>query len=132
MNRTRHRQRRDRGSVAVEIAVVYPVVLLLILAAVQFGVWWHASHVAHAVADAGLAAARADGATEQQAEQAAVGLLGQLGGDQLLGDVTVQVDRNDLQATVTVEGTAVQVVPGLSLPVSVELSGPTDRFTPSG
>lgn len=108
--------------------MVYPVVLLLILGAVQFGVWWYASHVAHAVADAGLAAARADGATEQQAEEAAVGLLDQLAGDHLLGDVTVQVDRDDQEATVRMEGEAVQVIPGLSLPVSVELSGPTDRF----
>ncbi|MGH3681190.1 MAG: TadE family protein, partial [Natronosporangium sp.] len=108
MSRPRRRLRggRDRGSVAVEIAVVYPVILLLILGAVQFGVWWYANHVAHSVADAGLAAARADGATEQQAEDAAVGLLDQLTDGGVLTGTTVQVDRDDLQATVRVEGAA--------------------------
>ncbi|MGH3679774.1 MAG: hypothetical protein ACRDT2_05885, partial [Natronosporangium sp.] len=75
---------------------------------------------------------RADGATEQQAEDAAVGLLDQLTDGGVLTGTTVQVDRDDLQATVRVEGAAVQVVPGLALPVSVELSGPTDRFIPGG
>lgn len=120
--------RGDRGSVATEIAMVFPVVLLLILAAVQFGVWWYASHAAHAVADTALATARADGATAEQAEQAAAALLDQLGGDRLLTDATVRVDRGQQQATVRVEATAIQVVPGLSLPVVVELTGPTDRF----
>lgn len=133
MSRTRiGRRGRDRGSVATEIALVYPVVLLMILGAVQFGVWWYASHVAHAVADAGLAAARAEDATEAEANQAAAGLHDQLGGNGILTGLTVEVQRDETQATVRVEGSAIQVVPGLSLPVVVELTGPVDRFTPGG
>jgi Flp pilus assembly protein TadG len=111
---------------------VYPVILLLILGAVQLGVAWYARHVAHAVADTALDSARAEQATEAQAEQAGAELLDQLGGGGLLSDVTVLVDRSDTEATVRVAGEAVQVVPGLSLPVVVELTGPVDRFTPGG
>jgi Flp pilus assembly protein TadG len=111
---------------------VYPVILLLILGAVQLGVAWYARHVAHTVADTALDSARAEQATEAQAEQAAAELLDQLGGGGLLTDVTVQVDRSTTEATVRVEGEAVHVVPGLSLPVVVELTGPVDRFTPGG
>lgn len=45
----------------------------------------------------------------------------------------MQIDRSDTEATVRVEGEAVRVVPGLSLPVVVVvLTGPVDRFTPGG
>lgn len=72
MTRPAHRRRpgrrgRDRGTVAVEAAVVIPAALFFVMLLIQAGVYWHAYHVAHATADVALAAARADGATTEQA-----------------------------------------------------------------
>lgn len=114
---------------AVEAAVVVPAALLLILVLVQAGVYWHAYHVAHATADVALAAARADGATAEQAHTVGTGFLDQRGGGGLLADPQITVERTDAQATVRVEGSAGTVIPGLSIPVSVELTGPVERFT---
>jgi Flp pilus assembly protein TadG len=117
--------------VAVEAAVVVPAALLLVLLLIQAGVYWHAVHVAHATADVTLAAARVEGGTEQQAHAVGTGFLDQRGGGGLLTDPQITVDRTDTLATVRVQGSAGTVVPGLDLPVAVELSGPVERFVPS-
>lgn len=56
------------------LTLVYPVVLLLILTAIQVGVSWYASHLTHAAADTALGTARSEDTTEQQAQQAAAAL----------------------------------------------------------
>lgn len=129
-NQHRRRAWRDRGSSTTEVVIILPVGFLLILLAVQFGVWAHASHVAHAAAHAGIQTARAQDGTTQLAHQETAGMLHNLGGGGLLVAPTVTVDRDATTATVRVEGTAAAVVPGLHLPVRVELSGPVDQWTP--
>lgn len=109
--------------------MVIPAALFFVLLLVQAGVYWHAHHVAHATADVALAAARADGATAEQAHTTGTGFLDQRGGGGLLAGPKITVERTDTVATVRVEGSAGTVIPGLSLPVSVELSGPVERFT---
>jgi Flp pilus assembly protein TadG len=115
--------------VTLEAAVVVPAALLLVLVLVQAGVYWHAYHVAHATADVTLAAARAEGATEQQAHTVGTGFLDQRGGGGLLTDPQITVERTGTQATVRVEGHAGTILPGLNLPIAVELAGPVERFT---
>ena len=129
---TRRRRRSDQGSGTAEAAVVLPAAYLLILTLIQVAVWWYAAHAAHAVADVALAAARADGGTPEQAQAEAAGLATQLGG-RLLTNPTIRVERTTTTATVRVHATAATLIPGLDLPVTVELTGPTERFThPTG
>jgi hypothetical protein len=124
------RARPDRGSVTAETVIVVPLAFVVLMMVVQFGVWAHATHVAHAAATTGLATARADGQSAQAAHQDAAGLLNSLGGSGLLQQTTIVATRDAEHATVRVDGTAATVVPGLKLPVRVEVSGPVDRFTP--
>jgi Flp pilus assembly protein TadG len=114
----------------VGFAIAWPAAFLLVWLAIQFGVALYAGHVAHATAEVTLAAARGEGTTAAQAHAQGTALLAQLGGAGLLEDPTITVDRTDTQATVRVEGVAATVFPGLSPPVTVELSAPVDRFIP--
>lgn len=59
----------DRGSSSVELALVAPLLMLLVLGVLQFGLWYHAQHVVIAAAqDAARATAieNADPATGRQ------------------------------------------------------------------
>ena len=125
-------RRSDRGSATAETVIVVPLAFLVLMTVVQFGVWAHATHIAHAAATTGLAAARADGRTAAAGQREATGLLATLGGGGLLDDPVIVTTREPDRATVRVEGTAASVVPGLRLPVRVEVSGPVDRFVPGG
>ena len=132
MTTPRLQRRADRGSATAETVIVVPLAFVMLLGAVQFGVWAHASHTAHAAATAGLQVARADTGTAESAHQEAAGLLDDLGGNSLLQDPAITVARDGTQATVRVEGTAATVVPGLRLPVRAQVTGPVDRFTTGG
>jgi Flp pilus assembly protein TadG len=135
-SRRRPRRRRiglaDAGSSTAETVILMPLGFLLLWTAVQFGVWAHATHIAHAAADTGLAHARAHHTTEAGAHAHTQAVLEQLGGAGLLTGATVTVDRTPAQATVVIDGHAQAVVPGLVLPVHVQVSGPVDRFTTPG
>ena len=120
---------RDRGSATAETVIVTPVAFLVLLMAVQFGVWAHAVHVAHAAADTGLATARTERGTAASGEADARAFLDELGGS-LLDHPSVRVTRTATDATARVDGVAQSVIPGLHLPVHVTVAGPVDRFTP--
>ena len=55
-------RRNERGDATVEAVLAVPVLLLLILMVVQFGLWYHASHTAKAAAQEGVRAVRTEGA----------------------------------------------------------------------
>lgn len=59
----RARIRSDRGSSAVELAVLAPAFLMLIMLIIQFGLWFNARQVALASAQAGARIAREEAAT---------------------------------------------------------------------
>lgn len=90
--------RDERGmSESVQWAVLAPSLLLLVLGILQYGLWWHASNVAQAAADAAAETATVvDGST---AEARAVALR-----------VAAQGDLRDVQVSVTSSGASVRVV----------------------
>jgi len=116
----------ESGSASVELVVVVPLVLLMLLAIVQFALWSHATHVAQAAASYGLAATRVDGGSPAAGRVATYTILAQLG-DGPLRHATVSVDRGAAQARVRVSGTVVPVIPFLTLPVHGEAVGPVEQ-----
>ncbi len=126
---TRHRA-RQRGSVTVELVLAFPLLLLLLLALVQFALWAHAGQVADAAASHALDAARVQGGTAAAGYADAAAVLSQLGTGVLLGP-RVHVTRGAATATITITGHAVSVlpVPGLSFPVRAAVTGPDEHFT---
>lgn len=96
------RRRNERGySESVQWAMLIPLVMLLLLGAIQVGVWWHGRntvlHAAAAAAEAESAYFAAPGSGQRAAETiaAAGGVAG----------VTVAVSRNTDRVDVMVSGT---------------------------
>ncbi|HZD68901.1 MAG TPA: TadE family protein [Actinomycetes bacterium] len=120
----------ERGS-ATETAIVYPVTLLAIMAIIQFGLAYHAQHVALAVAQEGARSARLYRATNADGLARANRTLQALNGGSVLRHPHVDVTRsagNDW-VRVTVSGDVVPVVPGLTLRIRPQVAqGPVERF----
>ena len=122
----RRRLAGDRGAGSAEIVVATPLLMLLILLVIQFGIW------AHATAEETLAAARVQGGTAASGQQRAAQVISQIGSSVLVGP-QVSVTMTPAEVTVEVTGTAERVlpVPGLSFPVTVTVTGPVERFVPA-
>ncbi|WP_410593608.1 TadE/TadG family type IV pilus assembly protein [Amycolatopsis sp. lyj-23] len=127
--RIRRLLRGDRGAVSAELVIATPLLLLMLLAIVQFALWSHATHIAQAAASQGLAAARAQNGTAAAGSASAQQMLDQLARGPLTG-TGVGADRTANSASIRISGTATSVVPFLSLPVHAEASGPVERFVP--
>lgn len=118
--------RRDRGSATVEFALAAPLAGLLLMLIVQFAMWAHATHIAQAAANSGVQTARIYGGSAASGEDTTQTVLDQLAGSTLTG-ASVTVTRTATDATVTVDGTAIAVLPGLSLPVHTSVTAPRER-----
>lgn len=119
----------DCGSVSVELVIATPLLLMMLLAIVQFALWSHATHIAQAAASQGLAAARVQGETVAAGKAGAQRVLDQLGQGPLT-DTSVSSGRTVDSVSVTVTGVASSVIPFLRLPVHAEAVGPLERFVP--
>ncbi|WP_020663115.1 TadE/TadG family type IV pilus assembly protein [Amycolatopsis benzoatilytica] len=120
---------RDRGEATVELVLAAPLLMLALLAIIQFALWSHATHVAQAAASQALAAARTQNGTAAAGQRAGRRLLDQLAGTSLHSPRLV-VDRGPATASATVAGEAAAVLPGFRLPVHAESVGPVERFVP--
>jgi Flp pilus assembly protein TadG len=109
--------------------VLMPALLVLLMLAVQFGLWAHASQLARAAADEAAYIAALPETTDTAGRAAAAGLLAQAGN---LTAVTITVDRQPDTVIATVEGVAPQVVPGFGWSVSATAAAPVERFIPQG
>ena len=112
---------------STELVIATPLLLLLILAVVQFALWQHANHVARTVAQQSVAVARVQGATASTGQDEARTVLAQLG-NQELRNAQVSATRDDDTTTVVVTGESSSVLPFLHLPVEAVATGPTERF----
>jgi Flp pilus assembly protein TadG len=119
----------EDGVIASQLAVLMPALLMLLMLAVQFGLWAHASQLARAAADEAAYIAALPEASEQAGRAAAAGLLAQAGN---LTAVQISVDRQPDTVVATVRGVAPQVVPGFRWSVSATAAAPVERFIPQG
>lgn len=118
---------RERGAVTAEVAVVLPLVLVMVLVVVQFGLWHHAAEVAHAVAVEGARAGRVEGADAGTAKIQATAALYTLG-PRAVTDVEIWAARDAETVQVEVRGRAPSVLPWLHIPVREVVVSPTERF----
>src|SRR5450755_1543486 len=113
--------RDERGSASAELVVATPLLLLLIRGVIQFALWQHATHIAEAAAQQGLAAGRVENGTESAGQIETDAVLAQLG---VLTDPQVATNRSVDTTTVMVTGEAPSVLPFVHLPVRAVASGP--------
>ena len=117
----------ERGSATVEAVLVIPVLMVLLLLAVQFALWAHASQVVHTAASEGDASARSYGGGSQLGEARARDVLRASQSNVLGPAVQVTVLPGD-EVTVTVRARAVSILPGIQLPVSATVAGSIQEF----
>jgi Flp pilus assembly protein TadG len=117
----------ERGVATTEAVLVVPVLLFLVMLIIQFGLWFHASHVARAAAQEGVRAARLEGATAAVGQDRAEAFL-ERNGPTLVSDPVVVATRDGEQAVVEVRGRSVAVVPSLHWAVQARAESPVERF----
>jgi Flp pilus assembly protein TadG len=127
VNRTR--AHNERGDATVEAVLVTPVLLFLIMVVIQFGLWYHASHVAEAAAQEGASAARVEAATADDGRVSAQQFM-RSAAPALVGAVSVTASRDAEVARVEVDGTMHSLIPGLTFHVHGEAQSPVERFRP--
>lgn len=127
------RWRDDRGDASIQMAIVYPFVLLATIAVIQVSMWYYARSIALTAAREGLTAARAYQASPADGTAKAQQVLERSAGDSLLGYSVSTAGSTAERVRVQVTGTAQSMIPGVAgLRVSQSASGPVERWTVPG
>lgn len=117
----------ERGIATTEAVLVTPALLFLVMLMIQFGLWFHAQHVAQAAAEEGARAARALHGSADVGRLQAEAFLDQAGAT-VIDSRSVTATRTDDAVAVEVEGQSTNVIPGFVLPVSATAISPVERF----
>ena len=122
----------DGGSSTPELVVILPVLLLLITASLQLALWALASHaLSDSVAEGG-AALRSEGGTSTAARASTLQELQDIASGLVLSPAVSTQTPSDGVASLYASGTVPSLLPGMSLTVSAESTGPEQRFWASG
>jgi hypothetical protein len=121
----------EAGTASLEAVLVVPVLMLLVLVAVQLVLWAHAAQVVQLAASEGDRSARVVGGTPTQGVAVARSVLDGSGSDVSDSSISVTVLPSDL-TKVEVTGHAEAILPGFTLPVSATVVGPIQEFRTSG
>ncbi len=107
-----------------------PALLLLVLASVHVGLWYHARHIASAASEEGARAARIAGSSDADGETKANQFIDQLGPNVVLAR-QVTITRTATTVTVTVTGHSPAVIPGLTMSIAASTTSPIESFRPN-
>ncbi|WGW12626.1 TadE/TadG family type IV pilus assembly protein [Saxibacter everestensis] len=129
---------RDRGSSAIEMAFIAPVLILFIFFVVQAALFFYGKNVAVQSAREGVSQLRLLSDREQFAagsgdiERYTENFASSIGRESLIGaEATSRFDGEKGEASMTVTGRVISLVPGLKLTASGEASGQIERFEPA-
>jgi Flp pilus assembly protein TadG len=127
---TRRRVRDEAGANSIAFIIVMPVLTLALVAGVQYFIKVDAQRTAEAAAEEGAAAARRFDGSAEDGQARAYDFLNDVDNDSL-GDVRVSANRDGIEASVTVTGTADAVgwLPFIDPNVSATSTGPVERYT---
>jgi len=122
----------DRGDTSIQMAIIFPFVLLATVAVIQTAMWYYARQIALTAAREGLTAARAYQSSPAAGAAQAQAVLGRSAGDSLRG-YSVSASSDGQRVRVQVSGRALSMVPGVSgLQITQSASGPLERWTVPG
>jgi TadE-like protein len=132
---SRRRARGDDGASALELSIVAPAVLLLIFFAIQAGLFFYGRSVAVQAAREGVSQLRLAqtpqiaAGIEEEIEDGIEGYALALGREALLDpEATGTYDEDAGRVSMTVTGTTITIVPGLTLTATGRASGEIERF----
>jgi Flp pilus assembly protein TadG len=116
--------------VSLQLAVVFPLLLLVIFGGIQAALYYHARTVALSAAQEGVRVASAETGTAQAGAARAREFVADAGGPGVLSHLTVSPARTATTASITITGRALSVLPGVPAPaVSQTAERPVERFT---
>lgn len=119
----------ERGSLTLELAILFPAMLTMIFLIVQAGVLFHSHNVALLAAQEGLRPASASGGSPGAGQNRAESVLAATAGD-WLSDTAVAASRSATTARVVVTGRTMSLLPGLrGLVIHATATGPVERTT---
>ena len=128
-----HRQRwgaGDRGSASLELVVVFPVLLLLIFGGIQGALYYYGRSIALAAAQEGSRSAAAQNGSLGAGNAAAITFITRAGGTDVLQGSQVSSSRSATDATVTVHGSSLSILPFWGGPtITQSASAPLERLT---
>ncbi|WP_272943853.1 TadE/TadG family type IV pilus assembly protein [Streptomyces sp. TOR3209] len=118
----------DRGDASIQMAIVYPFVLLAAIAVIQASMWYYARQIALTAAREGVTAARAYQADPADGTTPARQVLDRTAGDSLRS-VSVSAGSDGERVRVQVRGVAQSMIPGVAgLTITQSASGPAERW----
>jgi len=126
--------RNERGTVAVELAIVAPALMLLVLGVLQFGLWYHARNVVQTAALEGARIAAAEDGTAEAGRARALEVLQTGLGQAAEGEgATASIGQEAARVEVTAELRGLLPIPGLrTFELSSEATVFRERFRPAG
>jgi Flp pilus assembly protein TadG len=111
----------------VEAVLVIPVLMLILLAIIQFVLWAHAAQVVQSAAAEGDRSARSLGSSPAAGVARAQSIVDAPGSD-ISASRVAESESAGAFVQIAVTGHAVSILPGLSLPVSAAQIGPMQEF----
>jgi Flp pilus assembly protein TadG len=121
----------DRGSASIELVILFPALLLIVTALIQYALWFHARSVAEAAAREGVSAATAYGAAPGGGAQTALAFVAAHGADTLHSPAAAVTTPSTGEVRVVVSGRSLSLIPGVDgLAVQQCASAPVERFVP--
>ncbi|MFB6655346.1 TadE family protein [Streptomyces microflavus] len=118
----------DRGEASIQMAIVFPFVILFTIATVQYFVFAHARSAALTAAREGVNAGRSYQSSPGTGAARAQETAARIGGSTLHGPSASTAGSTAETMRVTVSGTALSLLPGVTLSVSQTASGPRERW----
>jgi Flp pilus assembly protein TadG len=128
---SRGRAERERGSAALQLAILAPGLLLMLAVVLQAGWWYMAGQTAHAAAAEGARASRAHGALAGAGPAAALQFADSVGRGQLLHPAVSTSGSDTATVSITVSGSAPSFLPFFNPHVSQTVRAPRELFVPA-
>ncbi len=126
----RGRRDDDRGAVSIEMVLIFPMVMLVTLLALQAAAYQHARTIALAAAQEGARAATPLGSTDTVGKAAAENFLGHTGDG--LENPSVTLNRSDSNVIAVVTGRCPTILPGFSATITQSAARPIEQLTGGG
>ncbi|MCQ4214259.1 TadE family protein [Streptomyces longispororuber] len=124
--------RSDRGSSPIQLAILFPAVLLITFTLIQGVLWAYARNIAYTAARSGVAAGRLYDATPGDGTARAQQALDALAGNLLTGTQVSTAGSSPDTMRVHVTGQALSMLPGFHLTVHATVTGPIEHWTVKG
>lgn len=121
--------RPERGSGTIQNVILLPLVFSVMFLGLQGALHYHARTVAIAAAQEGARAAGAEGGSGGDGSAAAASFVADAGGADVIREVRITSQRSSTNATVTVTGRPLTVIPGWGLIVRQSATVPVERIT---